>query len=144
MNTLNECIADDALAGTPIYIGIDAQNGDFKLVISSTVESRGMWDYKKSAWLNSNHLLFAVISIFPARQWLYIWGGIVIFTSVAIGALRLKEFGGEEEEEGENEQKQAAYVPAKVDYSEIDKEVTKGMSPYERSFYYATQERLRR
>lgn len=144
LNTLNECIADDALAGTPIYIGIDAQNGDFKLVISSTVESRGMWDYKKSAWLNSNHLLFAVISVFPARQWLYIWGGIVVFTSVAIGALRLKEFGGEEEEEGEGEQKKAAYVPAKVDYSEIDKEVTKGMSPYERSFYYATQERLRR
>ena len=144
LNTLNDCIADDALAGTPIYIGIDARNGDFKLVISSTVETRGMWDYKKSAWLNSNHLLFAVISIFPARQWLYIWGAVVVFSSVAVGALRLKEFGGEEEDdEGENEQNNANAKP-EVDYSEIDAEVTKGMSPYERTFYMATQERNRR
>lgn len=144
--TLNECIEDDALAGTPIYIGLDTRNGDFKLEIASTVEGRGMWDYKKSAWLNSNHLLFAVISVFPARQWLYIWGGIVIFSSVAVGALRLKEFGGDdEEEEKESEDKKYdTYDEPKIDYSELDKEVTKGMSPYERAFYLATQERNRR
>ena len=138
--TLNEAIADDALAGTPIYIGIDATEGTFAIKINSTVEARGMWDYKKSAWLNSNHLLFAVISLFPARQWLYIWGAIVIFSSLAIGALRLKEFGGKDEEE-ETKESPVSYEP---DWAAIDAEATKDMSPYEKTYYYAQQARNRR
>ena len=138
--TLNEAIADDALAGTPIYIGIDATEGTFAIKINSTVEARGMWDYKKSAWLNSNHLLFAVISLFPARQWLYIWGAIVIFSSLAIGALRLKEFGGKDEEE-ETKETPVSYEP---DWAAIDAEATKDMSPYEKTYYYAQQARNRR
>lgn len=137
---LNEAIADDALAGTPIYIGIDATEGTFAIKINSTVEARGMWDYKKSAWLNSNHLLFAVISLFPARQWLYIWGAIVIFSSLAIGALRLKEFGGKDEEE-ETKETPVSYEP---DWAAIDAEATKDMSPYEKTYYYAQQARNRR
>lgn len=140
--TLNEAIADDALAGTPIYIGIDATEGNFALKIGSTVEARGMWDYKKSAWLNSNHLLFAVISLFPARQWLYLWGAVVIFASLAIGALRLKEFGGKDEEnEDAAEDAYNAYEP---DWAAIDAEATKDMSPYEKTYYYAQQARNRR
>lgn len=138
--TLNEAIADDALAGTPIYIGIDMTEGTFAIKINSTVEARGMWDYKKSAWLNSNNLLFAVISLFPARQWLYIWGAIVIFSSLAIGALRLKEFGGKDEEE-ETKETPVSYEP---DWAAIDAEATKDMSPYEKTYYYAQQARNRR
>ena len=138
--TLNEAIADDALAGTPIYIGLDLRDGEFAIKINSTVEARGMWDYKSSAWLNSNHLLFAVISVFPARQWLYIWGAIVIFASLVIGAIRLKEFGGTSEEELQTEE-QPSYAP---DWEAIDAEATKDMSPYEKTFYYAQQARNRR
>ena len=98
LTALNNAIGSEALAGTPIYFGIDATDlkdgAKLSLSISSTVQARGMWDYKKSAWLNSNNLLFAVISIFPARQWLYIWGAVVVFASLAVGAIRLSEYGG--------------------------------------------------
>lgn len=146
LTVLNNAIGSDALAGTPIYFGIDASNledgAKLSLTISSTVQARGMWDYKKSAWLNSNNLLFAVISIFPARQWLYIWGAVVIFASLAVGALRLKEYGGKEETYPKDDEVLADEFQ-KPDYSYIDAEATKGMSPYEKTYYYAYKQRTR-
>lgn len=150
LTVLNDAVASDALAGTPIYIGLDLteflETGNLGLNISSTVQARGMWDYKKSAWLNSNHLLFAVISVFPARQWLYIWGAVVIFASLAIGAIRLKEYGGAAEDTRTKDDvipadREEAYNA--IDYSAIDAEATKGMSPYERTYYYAYKRRTR-
>ena len=95
LETVNEALADPALAGAEIYIGLDTRDGGFQIMLTPAAEGRGMHGYQNSAWLDSNNLLFAVISIFPARQWLYIWGAIVIFSSVAVAALRLKEYGGD-------------------------------------------------
>ena len=95
LETVNEALADPALAGSEIYIGLDTRDGGFQIMLTPAAEGRGMHGYQNSAWLDSNNLLFAVISIFPARQWLYIWGAIVIFSSVAVAALRLKEYGGD-------------------------------------------------
>lgn len=95
LETVNEALADPALAGAEIYIGLDTRDGGFQIMLTPSAEGRGMHGYQNSAWLDSNNLLFAVISIFPARQWLYIWGAIVIFSSVAVAALRLKEYGGD-------------------------------------------------
>ncbi|MBQ8177940.1 MAG: hypothetical protein IJ033_01980 [Clostridia bacterium] len=98
LETVNEAIADPALAGAELYIGIDLRDDSFQIMLTPAAESRGMHGYQNSAWLNSNNLLFAVISIFPARQWLYIWGAVVIFSSVAVAALRVKQYGGKKEE----------------------------------------------
>lgn len=146
LTALNNAIGSEALAGTPIYFGIDATDlkdgAKLSLSISSTVQARGMWDYKKSAWLNSNNLLFAVISIFPARQWLYIWGAVVVFASLAVGAIRLSEYGGKapkapaDDEFGEGN-------AAEPDYAAIDAEMTAGMTPYEKTYYYAYKDHLR-
>ncbi len=126
--TVNEAIADPALAGAELYVGIDLRNDKAQLMLTPAAESRGMYGYQNSAWLNSNNLLFAVISIFPARQWLYIWGSIVIFSSVAVAALRLKQYGGKKEE--------------LVDIDDDDEEVNlQGMNNYEKTVVGALKAR---
>ena len=129
LTSVKDVIADPNVAGSEIYIGLDATEGGLDLVLTSAVQGRGMHGYQSSAWLNSNNLLFAVISIFPARQWLYIWGGIVIFASLAVGALRLKEFGGKKEEVEDDE-----------DDDDDDQPVV-AKNPYERAFLTATRAR---
>ena len=121
LETVNEALADPALAGAEIYIGLDTRDGGFQIMLTPAAEGRGMHGYQNSAWLDSNNLLFAVISIFPARQWLYIWGAIVIFSSVAVAALRLKEYGGDKK----------ALVA--IDDDEDVYYDTEGMNKYERT-----------
>ena len=129
LGTVNETLADPALAGAEIYIGLDIRDGGFQIMLSPAAEARGMHGYQNSAWLDSNNLLFAVISIFPARKWLYIWGAVVIFSAVAVAALRLKEYGGKKE---------------KLEEIEEDEPLdTTGMSKYERKVTTAIAERNR-
>lgn len=129
LGTVNETLADPALAGAEIYIGLDIRDGGFQIMLSPAAEARGMHGYQYSAWLDSNNLLFAVISIFPARKWLYIWGAVVIFSAVAVAALRLKEYGGKKE---------------KLEEIEEDEPLdTTGMSKYERKVTTAIAERNR-
>ncbi|MBO7156000.1 MAG: hypothetical protein J6V83_01190 [Clostridia bacterium] len=130
LTSVKDVISDPNVAGSEIYIGLDATEGGLDLVLTSAVQSRGMHGYQYSAWLNSNNLLFAVISIFPARQWLYIWGGMVIFASLAVGALRLKEFGGKKEEDPEDED----------DDAEDDQPIV-AKNPYEKAFLTAQRAR---
>ncbi len=146
LTTVDEAIADPALADNEIYICLDMRDGNFKIALTSAVQQRGMWDYQSSAWLNSNNLLFAIISIFPARQVLYVWGGIVIFSAVAVGAIRLSEFGGKKKEEKDDE------VPARnasrgnrnqVPAPQAPIQVPKGATPYEKQFFTATERRSR-
>lgn len=129
LGTVNEAIADPALAGAELYIGLDLRNDKVQLMLTPAAESRGMHGYQNSAWLNSNNLLFAVISIFPARQWLYIWGAVVIFSSVAVAALRVKQYGGKKEE------------LADIDDDEDEPIDTKGMNNYERTVVSALHAR---
>lgn len=99
LEKLNEALATPAVTGSNLYLQLnisDLENP--KLAIVSATESRGMHGYMHSAWLNSNNLLFAVISIFPARQWLYILGSWLIFTSVAVGAIRYSQYAKDKDD----------------------------------------------
>ncbi len=139
LGTVNDSIADPALAGSELYVGIDMRDGGFKLALTPAANLRGMHGYQYSAWLNSNNLLFAVISLFPARQYLYIWGAVVIFASVAVAALRVKEYGQED-----NKKKKVAVAVAgdgNEDDSRLD---SKNMTPYQKDFYSAMHERSKR
>lgn len=147
LTTVDEAIADPALADNEIYICLDMRDGNFKIALTSAVQQRGMWDYQSSAWLNSNNLLFAIISIFPARQVLYVWGGMVIFSAVAVGAIRLSEYGGKKKKEDDEEvvpQKGASRndrnpAPASAPVAHIS--APRGATRYERAFITATQKR---
>ena len=129
LGTVNEALADPALAGAEIYVGLDLRDGGFQIMLTPSAGGRGMHGYQHSAWLDSNNLLFAVLSIFPARQWIYIWGAMVVFSSVAVAALRLKEYGGKKEE-----------LQAIDEYEELD---TTGMNRYEKAVTTALMTRKR-
>lgn len=150
LTTVDEAIADPALADNEIYICLDMRDGNFKLALTSAVQQRGMWDYQSAAWLNSNNLLFAVISIFPARQVLYIWGGMVIFSAVAVGAIRLSEYGGKKREEDDDRprgKRKKAEAPRRPEPSDAEvaaeRDALRQMTPYDRAFYTANKKRSR-
>ena len=129
--SVNEALADPAMAGAQISVGIDLRNDGFQIMLTPSAEARGMHGYQNAAWLDSNNLLFAVISIFPARQWLYIWGAMVIFSAVAVGALRVSQYGGKKEE----------LAGADDDDDEDEPLDTKGMNNYERTVVTALRTR---
>ena len=129
--SVNEALADPAMAGAQISVGIDLRNDGFQIMLTPSAEARGMHGYQNAAWLDSNNLLFAVISIFPARQWLYIWGAMVIFSAVAVGALRVSQYGGKKEE----------LAGADDDDDEDEPLDTKGMNNYERAVVTALRTR---
>lgn len=129
--SVNEALADPAMAGAQISVGIDLRNDGFQIMLTPSAEARGMHGYQNAAWLDSNNLLFAVISIFPARQWLYIWGAVIIFSAVAVGALRVSQYGGKKEE----------LAGADDDDDEDEPLDTKGMNNYERAVVTALRTR---
>lgn len=90
LGAVNEIVADPALAGSYIYIGLDLEKGD--LTITPTSESRGVHDYMHMAWFNSNNLLFLVISLFPARKIFFFYSAIVVMLSLAIGIIRERQY----------------------------------------------------
>ncbi len=128
--SVNEALADPAMAGAQISVGIDLRDDGFQIMLTPSAEARGMHGYQNAAWLDSNNLLFAVISIFPARQWLYIWGAVIIFSAVAVGALRVSQYGGKKEE-----------LVGADDDDEDEPLNTKGMNNYERTVVTALRAR---
>ena len=131
LGDVNGALADPALANAELYVGVDMRDGGMQIVLTPAAPGRGMHGYQNSAWLDSNNLLFALISVFPARQWLYIWGAIIIFASVAVGALRLKQFGGKKEE-----------TTSANDYDDDEEDVNvQGLNKYERTVISAIHAR---
>ena len=43
------------------------------------------------AWLDSNNLLFAIISLYSVSNYLFLMGGVVVFLNFIIGLIRIKE-----------------------------------------------------
>ncbi|MDD4120343.1 MAG: hypothetical protein PHG90_01975 [Clostridia bacterium] len=147
VGTLRDIVADPAVAGAPIYLGIKIGREDIEntgIILMPSNESRGVLDYKANAWLDSNNLLFAVISIFPIRFWLYLWGAIVIAMSVAIGAIRMKEAKEDDDfqdEEADYNNTYREFKHTEYDDSDLD---DPNLSPYEKAYFKAQRERIRR
>lgn len=157
IQSLRNVVADEAVAGAPIYLAVHldyVEMGNSALVLRPSNESRGMHGYQNSAWLNSNHLLFAVISVFPIRYYLYAWGAIVIAMSVAIGAINIsrakdkKEADADIEYDGSYEQDYYGTddfkEPQVMQYDDSDIYDDKSLSPYEKAYIIAQRDRQRR
>jgi hypothetical protein len=101
LKSVDSAIASDELIGSPIYIAVDYSENTITISVESSNQTRGVHDYKSMAWLNSNHLLTAVFSIFPVRNAFYTFGGLIALTGVALGFIRQKQyarsFGGKNE-----------------------------------------------
>ena len=61
------------------------------LAIRPTNAKRGVLGYQYMAWLDSNNLLFAIISLYSVSNYLFLMGGVVVFLNFIIGLIRIKE-----------------------------------------------------
>ncbi len=137
-NSIVNLVSHEDVAGAPIYISLDISDGDTAtLTLRPSNEQRGMLGYQNSAWLNSNNLIFALISIFPVRQVLYIWSAVVIALSLAIGAIRLKEA---KKKLGITDD---GVVVAPVVAPSIYDNVPEDATPYEKTYFSAQAARKR-
>lgn len=138
LGALNDAIKDEALAGSVITIGVNIVSdsdillddslvkGNINISITPANNSRGMWDYMHMAWLNSNDLLFLVISLFPARRIMLFFGGLVVILSLIIGAIR------------ESQYKKNLVIPAEATYpmgGSQQKAEQEYFSPYIRAYH---------
>ena len=104
LGAVNDAITDEALAGSVITVDVNIvtdsdveideslKKGTINIAIVPANESRGVWDYMNMAWLDSNNLLFTVISLFPARRIMLVFGGLVVILSLIIGAIRESQY----------------------------------------------------
>lgn len=122
LKALNAAIKDEALAGSVITIGVDiiapneaeekgANPGTVSISITPASESRGVWDYTHMAWLDSNHLLFMVITLFPARYIILCFSGLIVILSLIIGVIREKQYGKKIVEAAAEEEEKPAAAP---------------------------------
>ena len=82
---VNNFIADETVVNSPIYISLE--NGCV-IILTPANESRGALDYQSMAWLNSNGLIFMLVSVFALRKFFLIFAGVLVVTTYAIGLLR--------------------------------------------------------
>ncbi|MDR2267452.1 MAG: hypothetical protein LBE09_07750 [Christensenellaceae bacterium] len=97
MASLATALADENVLGAPIYIDmklINAETGVIQIKLVPNSETRGVFDYKRMAWFDSNYLIVAIISIFPLRNAFYIFGVFVAISSLAIGIIRKSQYVG--------------------------------------------------
>ncbi|MDR2047472.1 MAG: hypothetical protein LBP79_06240 [Clostridiales bacterium] len=92
LTSVNGAIASDELLGAPIYVSVNYADKTLTVSIESSGGARGVWDYKKMAWLNSNHILIALLSVFPIRNAFYMFGGLLALTGFAVGCVRQKQY----------------------------------------------------
>lgn len=133
LGALNKAVAEDALAGSPIYIDLDLDTGIVS--ITPAAESRGVWDYMHMAWLNSNDLLFLIISLFPLRSLFLMFGGVLVITSFLIGLIREKQY-----KKNLVAQKAVAAPAGKTDSYFSHKDPEALVSPYLKSYYQSLED----
>lgn len=74
-------------AGLYLNLGIN-DDGAFEIAISPTNVEVGMFGYQYMTWMESNNLLFAVMSVMSLREWLYIFGAVSVLLAFAAGMCR--------------------------------------------------------
>ncbi len=85
---LTASVSADEVATAPIYF--ELVDGSVLRIIPSNVE-RGVLDYKRMAWLDSNSLIIMITALFSIRKLFLIFAGVLIITTYAIGLLRENE-----------------------------------------------------
>lgn len=86
LNMVNSPLADviEEVLGSPIYISVNGTS----IVLTPSNESRGVLDYQSQAWLNSNGLLYAIVTLISVRNLFLIFSGWIILLNFLIGLLR--------------------------------------------------------
>ena len=74
----------EEVLGAPIYISYDGET----ITLTPSNEARGVLGYQNMAWLNSNGLIYAIVTLLSVRNVFFIFGAWIILTNFIIGMLR--------------------------------------------------------
>ena len=78
-----------ATGGAGLYLNLAINDsGDIEIAIAPTNVEVGMYGYQYMTWMESNSLLFAVMSVMSLREWLYIFGAVSVIMAFAAGMCR--------------------------------------------------------
>lgn len=83
-------LSSEDVVGAPIYLKLE--NGSVLKIIPSNSQ-RGVLDYMKMAWLDSNSMIIMITALFSIRKLFLIFAGVLIITTYAIGLLREEQTG---------------------------------------------------
>ncbi len=86
LNDVSMIIADEDIAGSEIYIQYDSETGNLALVPANT--ARGVHGYMKMAWLDSNGLIYALVTLFSVRNVFIAFAGWIAFIMLLDAGLR--------------------------------------------------------
>lgn len=79
----------EATGGAALFLNLAMNDaGALEISISPTNVEVGMHGYQYMTWMESNNLLFAVISVMSLREWLYIFGAVSVLMAFAAGMCR--------------------------------------------------------
>lgn len=84
-----EDVIKEATGGKTLHLGINIDDsGALNIAISPSNVERGLLGYQYMTWMQSNNLLFAVISVMSLRNWLFIIGAVSVLMVFAAGCCR--------------------------------------------------------
>lgn len=86
---LAKVVGDEAVAGAPLYVSVLSGNGYLEIVVRPSNVQRGVLGYQDMAWLNSNHLLVAIISAVSTRTLFYTFAAVIAVTTYLAGMCRI-------------------------------------------------------
>lgn len=119
-----------ATGGAGLYLNLCVNDdGDLEIAISPTNVEVGMHGYQYMTWMESDSLLFAVMSVMSLREWLYIFGALSVLMAFAAGMCReIKERvrkdieDNKKKEEAEAAEGEAQSADEQADAAEADAE----------------------
>mgnify|MGYP000006631380 FL=1 len=78
-----------ATGGRELSLGICIDDtGALKIAVRPSNVEKGLLGYQYMTWMQSNSLLFAVISVMSLRNWLFIFGAVSVLAVFAAGCCR--------------------------------------------------------
>ncbi len=98
-DVLYGAIGQEEVAGSGIYVRVDLDGEEDEdgstfigISIQNVTEDRGVFDYKHTAWFQSNHLLVAVVNLYGIRHVMYFCAGFMAIFAVLLGFVRESEY----------------------------------------------------
>lgn len=88
LNGIKDTIST-ATGGRELSLGICIDDaGALKIAVRPSSVEKGLLGYQYMTWMQSNSLLFAVISVMSLRNWLFIFGAVSVLAVFAAGCCR--------------------------------------------------------
>ena len=90
LNMVSVSVADEDILNSDItvYAEVDTEKDVYKVVLKPANEDRGVLGYQNMAWLDSNGLIYALVTLFSCRRVFLACAGYLVLINLLIGCCR--------------------------------------------------------